>query len=75
MLETTGTDTGGSRGKQCTQERMFYLMWPAVCVQEDPCMGVLSHVHANKGLSLPSNSGFSSMYKIVGKQVFLNKGF
>ena len=54
---------------------MFYLMWPAVCVQEDPCMGVLSHVHANKGLSLPSNSGFSSMYKIVGKQVFLNKGF
>ena len=35
--------------------KMFYLMWPAVCVQEDPCMGVLSHVQANKGLSLPAH--------------------
>ena len=34
---------------------MFYLLWPAVCVQEDPCMGVLSHVNANKGLSLPAH--------------------
>ena len=43
MLEDNrGNDTGGSLRETVYTGKDFYLMWPAVCVQEDPCMGVLT---------------------------------